>query len=128
VGLSYNGKGCSYVQNYQKDGDGALHGYAAVAHKDLFHGSDGVDCRRGDNPFYDDEIFGWRSGDELYGEDGHDYLHGGVGPDRLYGGAGTDQVVGGPGDDYVSGGAGSNDSCWGGDGIDIFSGCEHVYA
>jgi Ca2+-binding RTX toxin-like protein len=81
-----------------------------------------------------DVIVGGNGADKIWGRGGRDRLCGGRSGDNLYGQGGRDILIGSPGDDrleggeqqdVLKGGIGSADRCFGGDGVDVITGCEN---
>lgn len=62
----------------------------------------------GENPLFNNVIFGSRSGDNLVGSNGSDLIYGYQENDSIAGGAGKDEIWPGSGLDIVSGGQGSD--------------------
>jgi Ca2+-binding RTX toxin-like protein len=113
---------------------------------DNIYGTNGSDVIVGGRG--DDQIHGLGGDDFLCGEGGRDILTGGSGDDQLSGDKGGDALFGGSGDDFLAGGDQAdqlhggggddymqadtllnfqNDSCDGGDGIDVgLASCESL--
>ncbi|MEA2346700.1 MAG: hypothetical protein QOG62_487 [Thermoleophilaceae bacterium] len=81
-----------------------------------------------------DVIVGGNGADKIWGRGGRDRLCGGRSGDNLYGEGGRDILIGSPGDDriqggqqqdIIKGGIGSADRCFGGEGVDVITGCEN---
>lgn len=81
-----------------------------------------------------DVIVGGNGSDKIWGRGGRDRICGGRGGDTIWGNGGRDILLGNPSDDRLSGGEqqdvlkggiGSADRCFGGDGVDVITGCEN---
>ena len=95
---------------------------------DQLHGLGGDDYICGEGAR--DILTGGSGDDQLSGDKGGDAIFGGSGDDLLNGGEQTDQLHGGSGDDYMQADTllnFPNDSCDGGDGIDVgLASCESL--